>query len=983
MKSRLMYTSLMIALVIGGGLMANPLRQDLGADGIVSIEAENYDANVEVGGHAWEETGPVDGFTGVLGMHAPNGRGGHSSNYAANSERLEYEINFVKTGPHYVWILAWAASGSDDSCHAGLDGEETPLSDNLSGWNGNYEWNNGRYQRPERAEINISSTGVHTLNIWVREDGLIIDKIVLTTNPDYTPEGDGPPESSRGVRINASAMTPGPGADDVLRDSVLVWAPGIYAAQHDLYFGDSFDDVNVATVPTAAALDVNAFDPGRLEFGQTYYWRVDEINAAPDRTVFTGDLWSFTVEPYSIPVPGSTIVATASSSSNELSIPETTVNGDGMEADNVHAISAEAMWFSESPDLNPWIQYEFEDVIKLDMMKVWNSNSAAESAIGWGIKDVQIEYSVDRENWDVLEDATQLSRAPGSPTYSQFDEIAFNGAAAKIVRFNILSNWGGVLPSYSLSEVQFSMIPEAARTPGPASGSANMQPDAVVTWRSGRAAAQHTVYVSADQNEVAHGLAPSVSSPTNSIDLSVFGLTMGETYYWRVDEVNEAEAVSVWAGPVWSLSMVGSLTVDDFENYSNVSPDRPFQTWVDGFGYSADEFFPAGYGGNGTGAGIGHDIWSLSSPHYDGELMETSNAIAGSNTSLPFYYSNSGGVASETQRTFAVPQDWTLGGAQTLSIAFSGQAGNTGTLYVKINNTKVTYQLDAGNIAIGAWQVWNIDLTQIASNLSSVSTMAIGVDGAGASGMILIDDMKLYAQPGELITPVPPGSAGLLAQYSFEGNANDSSGNGLNGQMQDSQLVSPGAMNQGSAVQIALGGYVDLGNPTSLDFGTGDWTVAAWFKTGMTGTGDANKGTIFGKGGDSGGGHRVALIMSETSEGVVTLVCDDDATKIVVNSNSLTNDDRWHFVAGQRQGTEIRIFIDGQLEATGTADAAYDLSGTSQHNAYIGAVTNNGSATLYKLLDGSVDEVAIYNRALSAEELFWLAGRQLPIEKPF
>ncbi|NQV34945.1 MAG: LamG domain-containing protein [Phycisphaeraceae bacterium] len=363
--------------------------------------------------------------------------------------------------------------------------------------------------------------------------------------------------------------------------------------------------------------------------------------------------------------------------------------------------------------------------------------------------------------------------------------------------------------------------------------------------------------------------------------------------------------------------------------------------------------------------------------------METGKTIAGSSQSMPFYYGNSGGVASDTQRTFAVPQDWTLGGAQTLSIAFSGQAGNTGALYVKINNTKITYQLDAANIAIGAWQVWNVDLTQIAGSLSSVSTMSIGVDGAGASGMILIDDMKLYAQPGEVITPVAPGSTGLLAQYSFEGNANDSSGNGLNGQMQDSQIVSPGAMNQGSTVQIALGGYVDLGNPASLDFGTGDWTVAAWFKTGMTGTGDANKGTIVSKGGDSGGGHRWALIMSETTEGVVTLVCDDDATKIVVNSNAVTNDDQWHFVAGQRAGTEIRIFIDGQLEATGTANAAYDLAGTSQHNAYIGAVTNNGSMSLYKLMDGSVDEVAIYNRALSAEELLWLAGRQSPIEKPF
>ena len=39
-----------------------------------------------------------------------------------------------------------------------------------------------------------------------------------------------------------------------------------------------------------------------LAFGQTYYWRVDEVNAPPESTVFKGDVWSVTVEPYGCPV---------------------------------------------------------------------------------------------------------------------------------------------------------------------------------------------------------------------------------------------------------------------------------------------------------------------------------------------------------------------------------------------------------------------------------------------------------------------------------------------------------------------------------------------------------------------------------------------------------------------------------------------------------------------------------------------------------
>ena len=177
-------------------------------------------------------------------------------------------------------------------------------------------------------------------------------------------------------------------------------------------------------------------------------------------------------------------------------------------------------------------------------------------------------------------------------------------------------------------------------------------------------------------------------------------------------------------------------------------------------------------------------------------------------------------------------------------------------------------------------------------------------------------------------------------------------------------------------------GHVDLGNPSSLDFGTGDWTVTAWFNTDISGTGDANKGTVYGKGGDSGGGHRYALIMSETTEGVMTLVTDDNATKYVVDSVSVTNDSQWHFVVGQREGNALRIFIDGQLEGTATAADGYDLSGTVQHNAYVGAVTNNGTGELYKHYGGLIDEVKVFDRALSAEEILWLAGSTQPVHKP-
>ena len=47
------------------------------------------------------------------------------------------------------------------------------------------------------ATISVPATGVRTINLWMREDGFVVDKIVLTTNASYVPSGTGPAESPR------------------------------------------------------------------------------------------------------------------------------------------------------------------------------------------------------------------------------------------------------------------------------------------------------------------------------------------------------------------------------------------------------------------------------------------------------------------------------------------------------------------------------------------------------------------------------------------------------------------------------------------------------------------------------------------------------------------------------------------------------------------------------------------------------------------
>ena len=103
--------------------------------------------------------------------------------------------NFVKTGIHYVWVRMYASGGNHDSCHAGIDNQENLTANRIevpevSQWT----WTNTTMELTT-ATITIDTTGLHKVNIWMREDGSRVDKILLTPDANYVPTGAGPDES--------------------------------------------------------------------------------------------------------------------------------------------------------------------------------------------------------------------------------------------------------------------------------------------------------------------------------------------------------------------------------------------------------------------------------------------------------------------------------------------------------------------------------------------------------------------------------------------------------------------------------------------------------------------------------------------------------------------------------------------------------------------------------------------------------------------
>jgi len=538
-------------------------------------------------------------------------------------------------------------------------------------------------------------------------------------------------DAEGGVMSIATHPVPAHGAADVPRDAALGWRPGQFANTHDVYFGTSFEDVNAAGRQSPPGVLVSQDQKGTtfestalLEFDPTYYWRIDEVNAAPDYTIFKGEVWSFTTEPVGYPIAN--VVATSNGASDAVSTPQRTVDGSGINADDQASVRATDMWLAYPPaEGTLYIQYEFDSLYKLHEMLVWNYNVQFEPILGFGLKDVTVAYSENGTDWTALGDV-EFARATATTTYTANTIVSFGGGAARYVRLNVNSGYG-LMGQYGLSEVRFTYIPAYAREPQPADGAADVEIGTALAWRSGRNAASHEVHLGTDP--AALTLAGTVDSPTFAPD----GMEFGSTYYWQIVEVNEADAVTAWPGDVWSFSTQEYALIDGFETYNDDVDAKTaiFDTWLDGWV-------------NGTGSTVGY----LNAPFAEQTVVHSgrqSMPLAYDNSASPFY--------SEAEFDLS-GAELTSGGAVYLRLFFHGDAANAAeTLYVAIED-------GAGNVAVAAhpdpdaaladsWQEWVIPYSELTAggvNLSRAATIYIGLGdrnnpAAGGTGLVFIDDV--------------------------------------------------------------------------------------------------------------------------------------------------------------------------------------------------------------------------------------------------
>jgi len=265
----------------------------------------------------------------------------------------------------------------------------------------------------------------------------------------------------------------------------------------------------------------------------------------------------------------------------------------------------------------------------------------------------------------------------------------------------------------------------------PANGAVDVTQTPVLTWAPGLGAS-HEVYFGAD----AASLELKGSGNLGSESYDPGQLEWNTTYYWRVDEANNANADSPWTGPLWSFTTANFLIIDDMEAYNDINEGEPgsnriYLAWADGFDNPAIN---------------GSVVGNAAAPFAEQTIVH------GGLQSMPMSYDNAVGK-SEATLTLTSNRDWTVKGVNTLTIWFRGNAGNAAeNLYVALNDSAVVNHNNPDAATKISWTQWNIDLQAFVDqgvNLANVTSITLGLGNknnpvAGGSGMMYFDDIRLY-----------------------------------------------------------------------------------------------------------------------------------------------------------------------------------------------------------------------------------------------
>jgi hypothetical protein len=449
--------------------------------------------------------------------------------------------------------------------------------------------------------------------------------------------------------VEARSPSPSDGATWVNLDAKLSWTAGKNAIMHDVYFGT--DEATVAAKDPSTfkgKLMKTSFDPGKLEIGTTYYWKVDEFAIIATNP---GPVWSFKTKQ-----PG--------------------VGGVTREIwENIGGTTVDNLRNDPRFPAEPTLVDEVSDFYTADYgdnyggrLQAWLSVPEAGDYTFWVSGDDYTELYIGTDP----SDAVLIAEVPGWTGKMEYDKYAEQKSgpiALEKGQYYLAALWkeggggdncdaawqGPGIPQRTLVTENYlqPFVALWAFGPDPQDGEDNALQTPLLSFNAGKKAVEHDVYFGDDADAVANA---DVNTPDIYVgrqaetSYAPGALEWNKTYYWRVDEVNEADVESPWKGKVWSFTTSDALAIDltettlDYDNSvepytSEASWDTPADLTVNGVTDLSFRFLgrPGPEGSvsldEATGTymigGSGADIWDSSDQfHYvyrtlsgDGEIV--------------------------------------------------------------------------------------------------------------------------------------------------------------------------------------------------------------------------------------------------------------------------------------------------------------------------------------------------------------------------
>jgi hypothetical protein len=219
---------------------------------------------------------------------------------------------------------------------------------------------------------------------------------------------------------------------------------------------------------------------------------------------------------------------------------------------------------------------------------------------------------------------------------------------------------------------------------------------------------------------------------------------------------------------------------------------------------------------------------------------------------------------------------------------------------------------------------------------------------------------------------------GLVGWWPFNGNANDESGNGNNGTVNGASLTTDRYGIPNSTYSFdGINDYIQINDASSLDL-TNQYTFNAWISLvdysvnpsspNSSGSVD-NFRTILGKPKGAGWltGYNLTTFPNGQSTKIYSAIQNQSCCPSTwVISQTIPQLGNWHHIAAVYDGIALKLYFDGVLDSS--IQSTFSLDNSTQP-LFIGKEFVSVSNNWYRWFKGNIDDIGIWNRALTQQEI--------------